>query len=91
MERRIIKTADGCHTVTTAERNVSYHSKHGAMRESMHVFIEAGFLYSINQSTNQPINMFPMGFGTGLNVFLTAIEASNKKIKIYYVGLTNNH
>ena len=87
MERSIIKTADGSDTVIIPELNVSYHSKHGAMQESMHVFIEAGFRYLINQSTNQPINIFEMGFGTGLNAFLTAIEATDKKIKVYYVAV----
>jgi tRNA U34 5-methylaminomethyl-2-thiouridine-forming methyltransferase MnmC len=53
----------------------------------MHVFIEAGFHYIINQSNIQPINIFEMGFGTGLNTFLTAIEASNRKTKVYYVGV----
>src|SRR5215212_12260031 len=84
MERRIIKTADGSDTVAIPEMNVSYHSKHGAIQESRHVFIEAGFRHIINQSTNQPINIFEMGFGTGLNAFLTAIEAVEKGIKVYY-------
>jgi tRNA U34 5-methylaminomethyl-2-thiouridine-forming methyltransferase MnmC len=87
MDRLIIKTGDGSDTITIPEMNVSYHSKHGATQESMHVFIEAGFHYIINQSTNQPMNIFEMGFGTGLNVFLTAIEASDRKTKVYYVGV----
>ena len=84
MERRIIKTADGSDTVFIPEMNVSYHSKHGAIQESMHVFIEAGLRYIINQLTNKPINIFEMGFGTGLNAFLTVIEAEEKGIKVYY-------
>jgi tRNA U34 5-methylaminomethyl-2-thiouridine-forming methyltransferase MnmC len=87
MDRMITKTGDGSDTITIPEMNVSYHSKHGAIQESMHVFIEAGFHYILNQSTIQPINIFEMGFGTGLNVFLTAIEASNRKTKVYYVGV----
>jgi tRNA U34 5-methylaminomethyl-2-thiouridine-forming methyltransferase MnmC len=87
MDRLIIKTGDGSDTITIPEMNVSYHSKHGAIQESMHVFIDAGFHYIINQSNIQPINIFEMGFGTGLNTFLTAIEASNRKTKVYYVGV----
>ena len=87
MDRLIIKTVDGSDTITIPEMNVSYHSKHGAIQESMHVFIDAGFLYQINQSTNQPINIFEMGFGTGLNAFLTAIEAIEKGIKVYYEAI----
>jgi tRNA U34 5-methylaminomethyl-2-thiouridine-forming methyltransferase MnmC len=84
MEQRIIKTADGSDTVFIPEMNVSYHSKHGAIQESLHVFIDAGFRHIINQSTNQPIKVFEMGFGTGLNAFLTVIEAEEKRIKVYY-------
>ena len=87
MDRFIIKTGDGSDTITIPEMNVSYHSKHGAIQESMHVFIDAGFLYQINQSTNQPINIFEMGFGTGLNAFLTGIEAVEKGIKVYYEAI----
>ena len=87
MDRLIIKTGDGSDTITIPEMKVSYHSKHGAIQESMHVFIEAGLRYVIHQSLIQPINIFEMGFGTGLNAFLTAIEASNRKTKVYYVGV----
>lgn len=87
MERRIIKTADGSVTVTIPEMNVSYHSKHGAIRESMHVFIEAGFRYLVNTSANQQINVLEMGLGTGLNALLTAIEAEKQKAKVSYTAI----
>ncbi len=86
MDRVIIKTKDGSDTITIPEMNVCYHSKHGAIQESMHVFIEAGLRYLTNQSINQPINIFEMGFGTGLNAFLTAI-AVNQRTKVYYIGV----
>ena len=85
MDRKIIQTADGSHTVAIPEMNVTYHSKHGAIQESMHVFVKAGLHYLLNQSTIQSIKIFEMGFGTGLNAFLTAIEAANKKVKVYYM------
>ena len=47
MERKIIKTGDGSSTVEIQDMNVTYHSKYGTMQESMHVFIEAGFRYSL--------------------------------------------
>ena len=89
MERQIIVTADGSDTVFVPGLNVSYHSKYGAIQESIHVFIEAGFKYwsglnSEQQSKDQPIKIFEMGFGTGLNAFLTAIEAEEKGVKVYY-------
>ena len=94
MKKEIIQTADGSHTVSIPEMNVTYHSKHGAIQESMHVFIKEGFYYQLGRpfdyrSGLQPdlINIFEMGFGTGLNAFLTAIEAVNNKVRVYYVAV----
>jgi tRNA U34 5-methylaminomethyl-2-thiouridine-forming methyltransferase MnmC len=91
MERIIIRTEDGSDTIAIPEMNVSYHSKNGAIRESVHVYIEAGFGYQSGRSERpDPISVFEMGFGTGLNAFLTAIEAVQRKIKVYYTGIENN-
>lgn len=87
MDREIIQTSDGSHTMAIPKWNVTYHSRHGAIQESLHVFIEAGFHFAISQSINQSISIFEMGFGTGLNAFLTGIEAINKKIKVYYAAV----
>jgi len=56
------------------------------MQESMHVFINAGFYGSASRLTreNEPLRIFEMGFGTGLNALLTLIEAEKIKTKIYY-------
>jgi tRNA U34 5-methylaminomethyl-2-thiouridine-forming methyltransferase MnmC len=89
MKREIIVTKDGSHTVEIPEMNVTYHSHHGAIQESMHVFIEAGLQYQLNRLELQgvPLRIFEMGFGTGLNAFLTAIEAVKRKINIQYTAV----
>ncbi len=87
MKREIIITADGSHTVAIPSLNVTYHSRHGAIQESMHVFIEAGLRYLITQSTTLSINLFEMGFGTGLNAFLSAMEAQKQQRKIQYTAV----
>lgn len=92
MERKIILTEDSSHTISIpamsvragTEGNVTYHSIHGAIQESQHVFIEAGLIPLINESTNQLINIFEMGFGTGLNALLTWIGSEKLNQKIYY-------
>jgi len=86
VKHELIATADGSHTVRVPEMNITYHSVHGAMRESMHVFINAGFYGSASRLTreNEPLRIFEMGFGTGLNALLTLIEAEKIKTKIYY-------
>jgi tRNA U34 5-methylaminomethyl-2-thiouridine-forming methyltransferase MnmC len=84
MHREIISSADGSHTVFIPELNEHYHSVHGALNESLHVFIEAGF----NQLLNYPeINILEIGFGTGLNVLLTAIEAGKMNKRVIYTSL----
>jgi tRNA U34 5-methylaminomethyl-2-thiouridine-forming methyltransferase MnmC len=83
MIKEIVLTADGSHTIAIPQMNVSYHSKYGAIQESIHVFIEAGLRYL----TNQSVNLFEMGLGTGLNAFLTAIEAEKTQRKIYYTAV----
>jgi tRNA U34 5-methylaminomethyl-2-thiouridine-forming methyltransferase MnmC len=84
MERKIIMTKDGSASISIPEMNVTYHSVHGAIQESLHVFINAGLHYLINQPTRKTINIFEMGFGTGLNALLTLIEADKVKQPVHY-------
>ena len=81
-EREIVITADGSVTIAVPELNVTYHSKHGAIQESMHVFIEAGLKPLLHQQ--ETISIFEMGFGTGLNALLTLLEAAKHQQKINY-------
>jgi len=83
MKRKLILTGDGSHTVSLPELNVTYHSIHGAVQESKHVFIEAG-LKNLVLAEAAKLNIFEVGFGTGLNVLLTIIEAEKLQIAIYY-------
>ena len=64
MQRKLILTGDGSHTVSLPEMNVTYHSIHGAIQESKHVFIEAG-LKSLTLAEAAQLNIFEVGFGTG--------------------------
>ena len=87
MQREIIITGDGSNSIAVPELNVTYHSIHGAIQESKHVFIEAGFNHVLNYLTNQPIKIFEMGLGTGLNAFLTALEAEKYQKKVFYTAV----
>lgn len=87
MKKEIILTGDGSHSIALPDLNVTYHSIHGAIQESKHVFIEAGLNSFLNNATLQPLNVFEMGLGTGLNAFLTAIEAEKHQIKINYTAV----
>lgn len=90
MKRQIITTKDGSHTVEIPELQITYHSHHGAVQESMHVFIEAGLKYWLqNQKEGCPekLFIFEMGFGTGLNAYLTALEAEKQRVHIHYTAV----
>ena len=82
MERRIIVTEDGSHSIAIEQTNITYHSKYGAIWESKHVYTEAGLKQLLNKKPC--INIFEMGFGTGLNALLTLIDAEENAQQIYY-------
>lgn len=81
----IIETNDGSHSLKLKESGVSFHSVHGALQESQHVFIEAGLKYYIdNNSRKKSVKVFEMGFGTGLNALLSAKTAQQTRKDIEY-------
>jgi tRNA U34 5-methylaminomethyl-2-thiouridine-forming methyltransferase MnmC len=86
-ERQLIITKDGSHTVSIPEMNVTYHSHHGAIQESLHVFINAGLKYVVDMEKLPVIQIFEMGFGTGLNALLTMIEAENLQKPVRYTAI----
>lgn len=77
----IIVTADGSQTLYLQGLNEHYHSINGALAETVHVFLQNGFL-SLKERPG--INLLEIGFGTGLNALATAIEAVKQKIKVNY-------
>lgn len=88
MKRKIITTSDGSKTIQIEDWNEQYHSIHGAIQEANHVFLKHGLLfYSQIVSEPNPISILEIGFGTGLNAFLTLIEAEKLKLNINYVGV----
>ncbi len=84
--RRLIFTGDGSHSVVEEDTGITYHSRHGAIQESRHVFIEAGLHAAQSTFPADTLSVFEMGFGTGLNAFLTAIEALGRQ-PVRYVAL----
>jgi tRNA U34 5-methylaminomethyl-2-thiouridine-forming methyltransferase MnmC len=83
MKREIIITDDGSTTIRIPEWDENYHSTHGAIQEAKHVFIKNGLDLFQNQDS---ISILEIGFGTGLNAFITFLETVNKE-KVNYVGV----
>lgn len=86
MKREIIHTNDGSTTIHLPEWNESYHSKHGAIQEAYHVFIKNG----LSLFEGKSITILEIGFGTGLNCFITYVEAKKNSQSIDYVGVEAN-
>lgn len=85
MERHIIPTADGSVTISIPASGLTYHSKHGAIQESMHVFIRAGLHYMLSKDvTHKPLRILEMGFGTGLNALLVLQESIRTGLPVSY-------
>ena len=87
MPAELLITGDGSHTVCIPELNVTYHSKHGAIQESMHVYIESG----LKQIQNKKISVLEVGFGTGLNALLTYIQAEKNDLEVIYEAVELHH
>ena len=65
----IVLTADGSHSVRSHRFAVDYHSIHGAVQESRHVFLQAGLELLMLEGPAE-VRILEMGFGTGLNALL---------------------
>jgi tRNA U34 5-methylaminomethyl-2-thiouridine-forming methyltransferase MnmC len=83
LKREIIITSDGSSTIHLPEWDEQYHSKHGAIQEAKHVFIKNG----LSLFSNKNISILEIGFGTGLNSFITFLEAPKLNLEINYVGV----
>lgn len=93
MIREVVITGDGSSTIHLPEWNEQYHSKHGAIQEAYHVFIKSGLHYLNNlphanfKDASQNLSILEIGFGTGLNAFITLIEANTLEMNICYNGV----
>lgn len=81
---KLLLTADGSLTIQLEGKDTTYHSRHGAIQESMHVFINSGLQHILHLQPKTDLAIFEMGFGTGLNAFLTFIELENRQLQISY-------
>lgn len=84
----IVTTADGSKTIYNPTIGENYHSKHGALQESLHVFVGKGLQYYIENNPNtKSVSVLEVGFGTGLNFLLSAQHCINNKIELNYTGI----
>jgi tRNA U34 5-methylaminomethyl-2-thiouridine-forming methyltransferase MnmC len=77
---QLVTTSDGSHTIYIPEIDEHYHSVHGAVQESEYIFIRNGF----DICSADPVSIFEIGFGTGLNALLTAARSIKGKREVFY-------
>ncbi len=84
---KIITTSDGSHSLLNEELNETYHSVHGAIQESLHVFIQNGLKYYLEDFKTNNVSILEIGFGTGLNALLTVQVAQQSTSTFHYTTL----
>lgn len=87
MKREIIRTGDGSATIYLPEWNEHYHSKHGALQEAQHVFIQSGLKHYLEKKAPERLNILEIGFGTGLNALISFYEAQKNDLTLDYTGV----
>jgi len=83
IERLVEATADGSNTLFIPGMNEHYHSVKGALTEAEHIFVNMGFQHSPTASPR----ILEIGFGTGLNAFLSLVAAEKFRRKTSYCGI----
>jgi tRNA U34 5-methylaminomethyl-2-thiouridine-forming methyltransferase MnmC len=80
-------TSDGSKTLFNKEVGEHYHSRHGALQESRHVFLHTGMRYFLEKSGLKKVKILEVGFGTGLNFLISADYCSTHEIQVDYTGI----
>lgn len=87
MQQPVLYTClDGSKTLFVEALNETYHSRNGSIQESLHVFIWQGLQYCLNLQLPE-LTIFEMGFGTGLNAWLTAMHVKDLPVTINYLAV----
>ena len=84
MELEFQKSGDGSHTLFRPDINETYHSHHGAIQESIHVFIQEGIAFQQKALEKKKLSVFEVGYGTGLNALLSHIYAKENGLELFF-------
>ena len=89
-KRRLFQTDDGSFTFMLEDGQECYHSTRGALQEAWHIYLRAGLCYyweRYPQSKTRPVRIFEMGFGTGLNAWVTQQKSDEQRAEVHYTAL----
>jgi tRNA U34 5-methylaminomethyl-2-thiouridine-forming methyltransferase MnmC len=80
-------TADGSKTIFNEKIGENYHSRHGALQESQHVFLKSGLIHFLENHQETKASVLEVGFGTGLNFLVAADYCLKNNIELDYTGI----
>lgn len=80
-------TSDGSKTLFNEDVGEHYHSRHGALQESKHVFLNTGMRYFLEKTGQKKVKILEVGFGTGLNFLISADFCLANDIQLDYIGI----
>lgn len=81
-----MRTGDSSWTVLHPVLEKPYHSAHGALDESRHVFLRAG----LEATGGGHVRVLEVGLGTGLNMLLAWVHCLDNKGTVHYTALEPN-
>ncbi|MFD2162913.1 tRNA (5-methylaminomethyl-2-thiouridine)(34)-methyltransferase MnmD [Paradesertivirga mongoliensis] len=84
---QLVTTGDGSKTIYNPLVGENYHSKHGALQESQHVFLKSGLQYYLDNNETSSVSILEVGFGTGLNFLLSANYCVQHQLLLHYTGI----
>ncbi len=82
----IVRTGDGSLTVYSPDYRQTFHSDRGAVAEARHVFLERSGVRA-RLEAGQATTVLEVGFGLGLNFFITADHACATGTRLHYTAL----
>lgn len=83
----LVTTGDGSATIFNARVGENYHSRHGALQESRHVFLHSGLEFFLAGHPSPAVSVLEVGLGTGLNFLLSADHCESARIRLDYTGI----
>lgn len=83
----LIITQDGSTSLFVPSLDETYHSRHGALTESVHVYIQNGLYQRLESASPLAIDIFEVGFGTGLNALLTVLACQKRNVSLNYTTI----
>ncbi len=79
-------TRDGSPTLESHRWGCAFHSRHGALTEALHVYLQEGLAHAAAE-VEGPLRILEMGAGTGFNAALALDWAQRQGRELHYTGI----